>query len=82
MNCTIAQLRRKEVINESDGSLLGFVNDVEIDTKSARLVAIVILGKPKFLGIFGRRKKIIVPWSKIRLIGKDTILSGQSSCSP
>lgn len=74
MSCTIAQLRRKEVINESDGTLLGCVDDVEIDVKTARLVAIVLYGKPKFFGLFGRHPDTIIPWANIRLIGDDAIL--------
>ena len=74
MACRIAQLRHKEVINESDGALLGCVDDVEIDTKNACLVAIVIYGRPKFFGLFGRQNDTVIPWANIRLIGEDTIL--------
>ena len=74
MGCTIAQLRHKEVINESDGAFVGCVDDVEIDTKNACLVAIVIYGRPKFFGLFGRGSDIIIPWAHIKLIGEDTIL--------
>ena len=40
--CRIVDLRCKEVISVCDGSRLGYVNDVEIDTCSGRLVAIVV----------------------------------------
>ncbi len=36
--CRIVDLRCKEVISVCDGSRLGYVNDVEIDTCSGRLV--------------------------------------------
>lgn len=74
MSCRIAQLRHKEVVNESDGALLGCVDDVEIDTKNACLVAIVVYGRPRFFGLFGRGNDTVIPWSNIRLIGEDTIL--------
>ena len=74
ISCRIAQLRHKEVINECDGALLGCVDDVEIDTKNACLVAIVVYGRPKFFGLFGRHNDIVIPWANIRLIGEDTIL--------
>lgn len=74
MGCRIAQLRNKEVVNESDGAVLGCVNDVEIDTKNACLVAIVVYGRPKFFGLFGRHSDTVIPWANIRLIGEDTIL--------
>ncbi len=74
MACRIAELRHKEVINESDGVRLGCVDDVEIDTKTACLVSIIIYGRPKFFGIFGRHDDIVIPWADIKLIGEDTIL--------
>ena len=74
MACRIAELRHKEVINESDGARLGCVDDVEIDTKTACLVAIVIYGRPKLFGLLGRHDDFVIPWGNIKLIGEDTIL--------
>ncbi len=74
MACRIAQLRHKEVVNESDGAVLGCVDDVEIDTKNACLVAIVIYGRPKLFGLLGRGPDTVIRWGDIRLIGEDTIL--------
>ncbi|MBQ3969700.1 MAG: YlmC/YmxH family sporulation protein, partial [Clostridia bacterium] len=62
MACRIAELRHKEVINESDGARLGCVDDVEIDTKTACLVAIVIYGRPKLFGLLGRHDDFVIPW--------------------
>ena len=45
MNCRVHDLKYKNVINMVDGSMLGFVNDVEIDTCDAKIVSIVIYGK-------------------------------------
>lgn len=74
MNCRIVDLRHKEVINIEDGRRIGCVNDVEVDMISARLVAIIIYGKLKFFGIFGREDDIIIKWKEIKVIGEDTIL--------
>ena len=52
MTCRITDLRCKEVINGKDGCRLGCVDDVEIDTKNAKLVAIIIFGRPKCFGLF------------------------------
>ena len=43
MKCSIADMRNKEVINLQDGTRLGFVGDVEIDTENAKLTTIIIL---------------------------------------
>lgn len=74
MRCRIVELRHKEVISAGDGTRLGFVDDVEVDTCSAKLVAIVIYGRFRFLGSFGKRNDITICWENIKLIGEDTIL--------
>lgn len=81
MTCRIVELRHKEVISAGDGARLGFVDDVEIDTCNARLVAIVIYGRFRFLSIFGKRNDITISWEKIKLIGEDTILV-DCTCPP
>ncbi len=77
--CRIVDLRCKEVISISDGSRLGYVNDVEIDTCTGRLAAIIVPGQGK-LGFFGRREDFVIPWEAIRRIGDDIILT--SFCPP
>lgn len=67
-------LRYRDVINIKDGCRLGCVNDVEIDTGTARVLCIVIFGTPKFFGMFGRGEDIIIPWDSIEVIGDDTVL--------
>ena len=59
MSCRIAELRHKEVINQSDGMRLGFVDDVEIDTKNACLISVIIYGRPKLFGILDRHDDIM-----------------------
>ena len=54
MNCRIVDIKNKEVINIKDGSRLGCINELEIDMCCAKIVAIVIFGRPKCFGIFGR----------------------------
>lgn len=74
MYCRTVELKHKEVINSKNGVKLGCVDDIEIDTMAARLVAIVIYGRPKCFGLFGREDDIIIRWEDIDLIGEDTIL--------
>lgn len=74
MTCRIVEIRHKEVINKQDGSRLGFVDDVEVDTKTAKIVAIVIYGRLKCFGLLGRHDDIVITWDSIELIGEDTIL--------
>lgn len=74
MCCRIVELRNKEVICKSDGSRVGCVFDVEIDTCSGKLVSIIVLGKPRFYGVLGREEDIVIPWEMIDIIGEDIIL--------
>jgi len=74
MTCKIVDLRSKEVISVKDGARLGCVSDVEIDTCTAQLVAIVIYGRMKLFGLLGREEDIIIRWCDIEVIGEDTIL--------
>lgn len=72
--CRIAEMRHKQVVNIKDGTCLGCVNDVEIDTCNAKLTGIVIYGRLKFFGLFGRCDDIVIKWENIEVIGEDTIL--------
>lgn len=74
MSCRLAELRHKEVINSCDGSRLGFVDDLEVDTQNSKIAAIIVYGRPRFFGLFGHSSDCIIPWNNICLIGEDTIL--------
>ncbi|MBQ7580872.1 MAG: YlmC/YmxH family sporulation protein [Clostridia bacterium] len=74
MHCCLTDMRYKEVINNSTGCRLGNVCDVEVDTCSGRVAAVIIYGRGKFLGLFGKTPDIIIPWDDICVIGEDTIL--------
>lgn len=73
-SCRVAEMRHKEVINSESGCRMGYVDDVEVDTVTAKLLAIIIYGRPKCFGLFGRYEDIVIRWEHIRLIGEDTIL--------
>ncbi|MCH3973362.1 MAG: YlmC/YmxH family sporulation protein [Oscillospiraceae bacterium] len=74
MHSRVYDLHRKEVINIRDGVRLGNVGDVEIDTVTASVAALVIYGRLRFFGLFGREDDRMIPWADIRLIGEDIIL--------
>lgn len=74
MNCSLSQLRDKEVINSRNGCRIGYVDDLEVDTRSAKVCALIIFGRLKFFGLLGRKDNCIIPWDRIELIGEDTIL--------
>lgn len=72
--CRLAELRCREVINLCDGCRMGYVGDVEIDIMCGRVVALVVPGRARFFGLFGREDDYIIPWERIEKIGEDIIL--------
>ncbi len=74
MYCRVQDLRCKDVISVSNGVRLGTVCDVEVDTATARICAIVVYGRLRWCGLLGRYDDIVIGWKDIKLIGEDTIL--------
>ncbi|MCL2580670.1 MAG: YlmC/YmxH family sporulation protein [Oscillospiraceae bacterium] len=74
MLCRISDLRYKEVINVRDGSSLGAVSDVEVDTVTAKICTLIIYGKCRLFGLFLREEDTVINWCDIEMIGEDTIL--------
>jgi YlmC/YmxH family sporulation protein len=73
-------MRHKEVISIKDGTRLGCVNDVEVDTTCGKVVAIVIYGRLRCFGLLGREDDIVIKWEDIQVIGDDTILVCHTLC--
>lgn len=74
MPCRFTELKKKEVINFANGCKLGYVDDLEMDTKCAKIIALIAYGRPRLFGLFGHAEECYIPWEKIRLIGEDAIL--------
>lgn len=80
---TIEELSCKDVVNLRDGCRLGNVCDVQIDICNNCVKALIIFGKPRFFGLFGREEDLFVPWENIDKIGEDTILVDcEPACGP
>ncbi len=74
MICRITDMHSKEVINVCDGRRIGCVDDVEVDTCTAELVAIVVHGRLKCFGLLGREEDVVIGWREIEVIGDETVL--------
>ena len=70
---TFSELRNKEVINIRDGSLLGCVSDLEFNSCTGEIRAIVLPGNG-LLASLSAKNRIVIPWCDIERIGRDTIL--------
>lgn len=67
-------LRQKEIVNINDGARFGFVSDLELDIDQGRILALVVPGPGRVLGVFGRDQEYRIPWNMISKIGEDIIL--------
>ena len=74
MSLRFTDLQCKEVICVNDGRRLGFITDVQIEVPEGCVVAVVVPGPCRFLGLFGRHDDYVIPWSCIRRIGPDIVL--------
>ncbi len=81
------ELRRREVINGSDGRRLGHIADIVFGAESGKINGVILpYGKR---GVFGKSQDLFVPWSCVQKIGEDVILveildlsSGAPTCVP
>ena len=75
MNDKGMDFRKKEVINITDATRLGYVQDVCADLETGRITSIIVPGGTnKLLNFFSSSNDIIIEWEKIRSIGDDLIL--------
>lgn len=74
MVCRIAQLQYMEVIDISDGTRYGFVEDVELDPDKGAVESIVVGGRSRFFGLLGREPDQVFPWGAVKRFGEDIIL--------
>lgn len=70
----LSDISKKDVINLYDGCYLGRISDVELELPSSEIKSIVIYGKLRFFGLFGREEDVIISWDDIEVVGEDSIL--------
>ncbi len=71
---TIRELCEKEIVQLEQGVCLGRADDLELDPATAQLQSLILLGRPRLLGLLGRDESLIIPWQEIETIGTDAIL--------
>lgn len=74
MECRVDDFRFKEVVNIYDGQRLGYVCDALIDIAGGKVLALIVPGRSKFFGLFGREPDYVLPWDCIKRIGSDIVL--------
>ena len=84
---TYCELKRREVINGSDGRRMGHIIDLIFSVEGGKIKGIILpYGKR---GVFGKSQDLFVPWQCIQKIGEDVILveihdlgGGAPTCVP
>ena len=75
MNISMEQLRYKEVVSLADGTRFGYVGDLEVDTDLGQVMALIVPGRPRLLGLLGREPYRTITWSAVRRFGEDIVLA-------
>lgn len=70
----IYDLRDKEVVNVKDCKVLGCVVDVDFDSCTGCILALIVPGPGRICGVFGRDMEYVIPWKRVKCIGPDVIL--------
>ena len=84
---TYCELRRREVINGSDGRRMGHIIDLVFSVGSGKIKGVILpYGKR---GVFSKSQDLFVPWQCVQKIGEDVIIveicdlnSGVPKCIP
>ena len=74
MTSYFTDLNDREVIDIHTGLRLGFVSDLEFDSQTGQLTALITPGRARFFGLLGREDDYVLPWDSIKRLGQDIIL--------
>lgn len=75
----LQELQSKDVVNVVDGSKLGRICDVDLESATGKITAITIQPNTRFIGLFSGNKNIVVPWNQIVKIGGEVIIVNYSN---
>ena len=74
MFCSLHELRIKQIVSVETGSVIGYLNDIQIDTLSGKISNLIVFGRPKLFGFLGRENDMLIPWEHIAVMGEETSL--------
>ena len=74
MSVKFTDLQCKEVICVNDGRRLGFIKDILLGIPEGEVLAIVVPGPCRMMGLLGHRDDYLIPWRCIRRIGPEIVL--------
>lgn len=71
----ISDIQSKDIVNISNGKVLGHIGDLDINLEEGTVKSIIIGGTGRMLTFLGGKEtEIVIPWENIVKIGSDVIL--------
>ena len=71
----VSELRQKEIINVRTGKRLGNIMDLDIDTRSERIVSVTMPHSGARFSLLSKPDNdVSISWEQIKKIGDDVIL--------
>lgn len=75
----LGDLQSKDVINVVDGSKLGRVSNLEIDTTTGKILSVTVQTNLRFINFFSGNADIVIPWNQIVKIGGEVVIVNYNS---
>lgn len=69
----LSELSIKDIVNDHDGTKVGKITDLEIDTITGKILSVKIQGGSKVYQMFNKNATSI-PWNRIIKIGSDVVI--------
>ena len=81
MELKSGEIFRREIFLMADGKCLGYADELLLETVGnppgppgpAAVKALVVKGRRRFFGLFGREPDTLIPWEEIAVIGEDAV---------
>jgi len=77
MTVSFSELRAKEVIRLCDAACIGCICDLLLDTERGCICAVYVMSVRGWGAVFSG-ERMVIPWEKIRCVGRDTVLADLS----
>ncbi|HHU56562.1 MAG TPA: YlmC/YmxH family sporulation protein [Acholeplasmataceae bacterium] len=75
----LQDLQSKDVVNVVDGTKLGKITDLEIDSATGKIIAVIVTNSSKWLSFFTGSNQTSLQWNQIVKIGGEVIIVNSSS---
>lgn len=69
----LSDLADRDIIDLDSGARLGSLRDAIVDPENGRILALIVPGRLKSLGLLGREEETVIPWETVEKIGADLI---------